>query len=376
MIKSVKIRLFPTEEQKVLMYKSCGVARFAYNWALAKWEEEYKLGLKPSKLSIKKEFNNTVKKDKNYNWLYEVSGQITVQAFEDLNRAYENFFKGLSKYPKFKTKKKSKQSFYVRYDRMAFKYNTVNIEKIGRVKYKNNYNIPMLSKYNNPRCSYDGKYWYLTFGYEQGENKAELNKDLSIGIDLGVKDLAVISCLEKPIKNINKSVKLRKLKKKLKRLQRQISRKYEANKNGNSYIKTNNIIKLEKTIKRVYRKLCNIRNNHTHQATSSIIKLKPYRVVMEDLNVIGLMKNKHLAEKIAEQKFYEFVRQMKYKCDFNGIEFVQVDRFYPSSKLCSSCGSKKEGLKLKDRIYICDKCGFTIDRDKNASINLGKYKSA
>jgi putative transposase len=158
MIKSVKIRLFPTEEQKVLMYKSCGVARFAYNWALAKWEEEYKLGLKPSKLSIKKEFNNTVKKDKNYNWLYEVSGQITVQAFEDLNRAYENFFKGLSKYPKFKTKKKSKQSFYVRYDRMAFKYNTVNIEKIGRVKYKNNYNIPMLSKYNNPRCSYDGKY--------------------------------------------------------------------------------------------------------------------------------------------------------------------------------------------------------------------------
>jgi putative transposase len=376
MIKSIKIRLFPTEEQKVLMYKSCGVARFAYNWAFAKWEEEYKLGLKPSKLSIKKEFNNTVKKDKNYNWLYEVSGQITVQAFEDLKMAYEHFFKGLSKHPKFKTKKKSKKSFYVRYNRMTFKNNTVNIEKIGRVKYKTNYNIPMLSKYTNPRCSYDGKYWYLTFGYEQGENKAELNKDLSIGIDLGVKDLAAISCLEKPVKNINKSVKLRKLKKKLKRLQRQVSRKYEANKNGNSYIKTNNIIKLENTIKRVYRKLYNIRNNHIHQATSTIIKLKPYRVVMEDLNVMGLMKNKHLAEKIAEQKFYEFVRQMKYKCQFNGIEFVQADRFYPSSKLCSSCGRKKDGLKLKDRIYTCDKCGFTIDRDKNASINLGKYKSA
>jgi len=376
MIKGVKIRLFPTKEQEILMFKSCGAARFAYNWGLAKWEEEYKQGLKPSKLSLKKEFNNSIKKDKNYSWLYEVSGQITVKAFEDLNRAYDRFFKGITKYPKFKTKKKSRKSFYVRYDRIKFNDNKVNIEKIGKVKYKTNYDIPILSKYNNPRCSYDGKYWYLTFGYEQSENKAELNKDLSIGIDLGVKDLAVASCLDKPVKNINKSVRVRKLKKKLKRLQRQLSRKYEANKSGNMYVKTQNIIRLEKTIKLIHRKLINIRNNHIHQATSSIIKLRPYRVVMEDLNISGLMKNKHLSEKIAEQKFYEFIRQMRYKCEFNDIEFIQADRFYPSSKLCSCCGSKKENLKLRDRIYDCDKCGFTIDRDKNASINLGKYKLA
>ncbi|MHC1685714.1 MAG: RNA-guided endonuclease InsQ/TnpB family protein [Clostridiaceae bacterium] len=376
MIKSIKIRLFPTTEQETLMYKSCGVARFAYNWGLAKWEEEYKQGLKPSKISLKKEFNNTIKRDEKYNWLYEVSGQITVQAFEDLNTAYKNFFKGLSKYPKFKTKKKSKQSFYVRYDRMNIKDGKINIEKIGRVKYKTNYDIPILSKYNNPRCHYDGKYWYLTFGFEQSEKQTVLNKDLSIGIDLGVKALAVVSALDKPFKNINKSKKIRKLKKKLKRLQRQVSRKYEANRNGTTYVKTKNIIKLEKTIKLINRKFANIRNNHIHQATSSIIKLRPYRVVMEDLNVSGIMKNKHLAEKIAEQKFYEFLRQMKYKCEFNCIEFIQADRFYPSSKLCSCCGNKKENLKLKDRLYVCYKCGFTMDRDKNASINLGRYKLA
>ncbi|MHC1684204.1 MAG: RNA-guided endonuclease InsQ/TnpB family protein [Clostridiaceae bacterium] len=376
MIKSVKIRLFPTTEQETLMYKSCGVARFVYNWGLAKWEEEYKQGLKPSKISLKKEFNNTIKKDEKYNWLYEVSGQITMQAFEDLNIAYKNFFKGLSKCPKFKTKKKSKQSFYVRYDRMNIKEGKINIEKIGRVKYRTNYDIPILSKYNNPRCHYDGKYWYLTFGFDQSEKQTVLNKDLSIGIDLGVKVLAVVSALYKPVKNINKSKKIRKLKKKLKRLQRQVSRKYEANRNGTTYVKTKNIIKLEKTIKLIHRKLANIRNNHIHQTTSSIIKLNPYRVVMEDLNVSGIMKNKHLAEKIAKQKFYEFLRQMKYKCEFNDIEFIQADRFYPSSKLCSCCGNKKENLKLKDRVYICDKCGFTMDRDKNASINLGRYKLA
>ena len=215
-IKAVKIRLFPTREQEILMYKSCGVARFAYNWGLSKWEEEYKQGLKPSKLSLKKEFNDSVKKDEKYSWLYEVSGQITVQAFEDLDSAYKNFFKGLSKYPKFKTKKKSKQSFYVRYDRLYLKENVVSIERIGKVKYKTNYAIPILPNYNNPRCHFDGKYWYLTLGFEHDENQVELNKDLSIGIDLGVSNLAIVNFLDKPIKNINKSTKVRKLKKRLK----------------------------------------------------------------------------------------------------------------------------------------------------------------
>lgn len=246
---------------------------------------------------------------------------------------------------------------------MNIKDNTVNIEKIGRVKYKTNYKTPKLSKYINPRCHFDGKYWYITFGFEQGENQASLNKDLSIGIDLGITNLAIVSHLDKPIKNINKSSKVKSIEKKLKRLQRRVSRKYEMNKNGKEFVKTNNIIKLEKQIKLIYRKLTNIRNNHIHQATNKIIKLNPSRIVMEDLNISGMMKNKHLSKAIANQKLYEFIRQMKYKSEFNGIEFVKADRFYPSSKTCSRCGNIKKDLKLKDRIYICD-CGLEIDRDK------------
>jgi len=375
-IKSIKIRLSPTKEQEELMFQSVGIARFAYNWGLSKWEEMYKEGLKPSKAKIRKEFNNSIRKNDDFKWLYNVSGQITAQAFADLEDAYKNFFDGLAQRPKFKNKKKSKKSFYVRYDAIKFSNNRVNIEKIGKVKYSSNYKIPKLDKYTNPRCHFDGKYWYLTFGFEHGESQASLNEDLSIGIDLGISHLAIVNHLDKPIKNINKSKEVRRLKKKLKRLQRQVSRKYEMNKKGSKFVKTNNIIKLEKQIKLVHRRLNNIRNNHIHQATSKIIKLNPYRVVMEDLNVSGMMKNKHLAKKIAEQKFYEFKRQMKYKCEFNKIEFFEADRWYPSSKACSCCKNIKKDLKLSDRTYTCNECGLVIDRDKNASINLGNYKLA
>ena len=376
MIKSIKIRLSPTKEQEELMFQSVGIARFAYNWGLSKWEEMYKEGIKPSKAKIRKEFNNSIRKNDDFKWLYNVSGQITAQAFADLEDAYKNFFDGLAQRPKFKNKKKSKKSFYVRYDAIKFSNNRVNIEKIGKVKYSSNYKIPKLDKYTNPRCHFDGKYWYLTFGFEHGESQASLNEDLSIGIDLGISHLAIVNHLDNPIKNINKSKEVRRLKKKLKRLQRQVSRKYEMNKKGNQFVKTNNIIKLERQIKLVHRRLNNIRNNHIHQATSKIIKLNPYRVVMEDLNVSGMMKNKHLAEKIAEQKFYEFKRQMKYKCEFNKIEFFEADRWYPSSKACSCCKNIKKDLKLSDRTYNCNVCGLVIDRDKNASINLGNYKLA
>lgn len=374
MIKSIKIRLIPTKEQEILMFKSVGIARFTYNWGLNRWNELYKQGEKPSKTLIKKEFNNTIKKQEEYSWLKEVSGQVTAQAFDDLNTAFSNFFKGNSERPRFKTKRKSKKSFYVRYDAIKFKDGKVNLEKIGKVTYKSNYKVPNLDKYANPRCHFDGKYWYLTLGFEHNENQVELNKDLSVGIDLGVKDLAIVNCIDKPFKNINKTKQVKKLGKRLKRLQRQVSRKYEANKDGNKYVKTKNILKLEKKINLLHRRLSNIRNNHIHQTTSQIIKLYPYRVVMEDLNVRGMMKNKHLSKAIQEQCLYEFIRQMKYKCEFNGIEFVQAPRFYPSSKTCSCCGSIKKDLKLKDRKYKCNNCGLVIDRDKNASINLANYE--
>jgi len=371
MKKSIKIRLLPTQEQEILMLKAIGCSRFTYNWALNRCNELYNQGVKYNMSDIRKEFTQ-LKKQEEFKWLNEVSNTTMVESMRNLDKAFKSFFKKIGGYPKFKTKRKSKQSFYVRHDRLYFENNLCNIEKIGKVKFKTNYIIPNC-KYSNPYCSCDGKYWYLSFGFEVEENQTTLNKDLSIGIDLGVKDLAVVNVLDEPIKNINKTKRVKKLKKRLKRLQRQVSRKYEANKEGNKFVKTNNIIKLEKQIKLLHRKLSNIRNNHIHQTTNKIVKLNPYRVVMEDLNVSGMIKNKHLSKAIAEQGFYEFIRQMKYKCEFNGIEFIQVYRFYPSSKTCSCCGNVKKNLKLKDRVYKCEECGLEIDRDKNASINLGNY---
>ena len=370
MIKILKIRLLPTKEQEVLMFKTVGCCRFAYNWALNKCNLYKIQGKHYNIYEIKKEFTQLKKQD-NFKWLKEVSNTAMTESMRNLDKAFKNFFKKKSKYPKFKSKKKSKQSFYVRHNALYFKYNTCNIEKIGKVKYKTNYNIPNC-KYSNPYCSFDGKYWYLSFGIEFNENQVELNKDLSIGIDLGVKELA--TCSNGMIfENINKTKEVRRLKKKLKRLQRQVSKKYETNKQGDKFVKTNNIVKLEKEIKLVYRKLSNIRLNHIHQTTNKIIKIKPYRIVMEDLNVKGMMKNKHLSKAIQEQCFYEFIRQMKYKCEFNGIKFIQVDRFYPSSKTCSECGHIKKKLKLSERTYICEECGCVIDRDLNASVNLSRY---
>ena len=369
MRKSLKIRLLPTKEQEELMFKSIGCSRFAYNWALSRCNELYKQDVKYNMSNIRKEFTQ-LKKQNDFKWLNEVSSKVMQESMRNLDKAFKLFFKKKSKYPKFKSKKKSRQSFYVRCDSLNFKNDVCNIEKIGKVKFKTNYDIPNC-KYSNPYCSFDGKYWCLSFGIEFNENQVELNKDLSIGIDLGIKDLAI--CSNGMIfENINKTKEVRRLKKKLKRLQRQVSKKYEMNKQGNKFVKTNNIVKLEKEIKLVYRKLSNIRLNHIHQSTNKIIKTRPYRVIMEDLNIKGMMKNKHLSKAIAEQSFYEFIRQMKYKCEFNGIEFIQVDRFYPSSKTCSECGHIKDKLKLSERTYICSECGCVIDRDFNASVNLSR----
>lgn len=236
----------------------------------------------------------------------------------------------------------------------------------------------------NPRVKFNGKFWYLSLALEvEDETKEELT-DISVGVDLGIKDLAIVSNIDKPFRNINKSKEVKRLNKKLKRIQRQISRKYDVLKSGTSFkkgeklIKTQNIIKLEKQIKLVHKRIADIRLNHIHQTTNTIVKTKPCRVVMEDLNVRNLMKNKHLSKAIAEQCFNKFITTLEYKCKWNGIEFIKADRFFPSSKKCSCCGTIKKDLRLKDRTYICsnEECSLVIDRDKNASINLANYQLA
>ena len=301
-----------------------------------------------------------------------MSNNVAKQAVKDGCDAYKRFFKGLSDKPQFKSRRKSKKSFYNDNCKLKVKYGKfINIEKVGWIK--TNEQIPIGVKYSNPRISYDNKYWYISVGIEEEEIQEKLT-DVSLGIDLGLKELAVCSN-GKVYKNINKSYAVRKIEKRLKRLQKQVSRKYEQNKKGKEYVKTKNIIKLEKQIQQTHRRLANIRNNYIHQTTTSIVKTKPYRVVIEDLAVSNMMKNKHLSNAIRKQGFYEFRRQLEYKCKFRGIELVVADRFYPSSKTCSQCGKIKKDLKLKDRVYKCS-CGLNIDRDLNASINLSKYKLA
>ena len=236
--------------------------------------------------------------------------------------------------------------------------------------------------YSNPRITHDGTYWYLSVGYEVPTVPTELTTK-SLGIDLGIKELAVVSN-GKVYKNINKEKRIRSLEKRLNREQRKVSRmlrnntkEYDKNKKPiwiRPLRECKNIQKQNAKIRKIYKKLTDIRENYLHQTTSEIVKTKPSRIVMEKLNVKGMMKNKHLAKSIASQKFYEFIRQIKYKCEAHGIEFLQADRFYPSSKTCSCCGHIKKDLKLKDRVYHCEHCGLTIDRDYNASINLANYQ--
>lgn len=308
MVKSLKIMLIPNNVQETKMFQYAGAARFAYNWALGREKENYENGGKfISDAELRKEFTK-LRHTEEYSWLLNISNNVTKQAIKDACNAYMNFFRGL--------------------------------------------------------------HWWISVGVEYTDSKEQLS-DEGIGIDLGIKDLAVCSDTNK-YKNINKSKKVKKLEKRKRRLQRKISRKYDKNKEGGSYCKTNNIIKSEKLLLKVNHRLTNIRKNYLHQTTSGIINRKPRFICIEDLNVRGMMKNKHLSKAVQNQGFFEFRKQLEYKCEAKGIQLITADRFYPSSKLCSCCGNIKKDLKLSDRIYKCE-CGNIIDRDFQAALNLKAY---
>ena len=381
MIKSIKVRLHPNNKQltKLFQYASC--ARFAYNWAIDREQENHNSGNKfLSDNELRKEFTQ-LKKREDYKWLNHVSNNVPKQSIKDACNSYKRFFKGQCRYPKFKSKKRSKPSFYQDTSKIQFTDTHVKVEGFSmnnrRNKQRLNWirlcekgRIPPNVKYTNPRFTYDGLYWYVSVGIELS-NSADVQINEGIGIDVGIKDLAVCSD-GYTYKNINKTHKVRKIEKRNRRLQRSISRRYEFNKKGNSYCKTSNIIKRQKELLKVIKRLTNIRRNHLHQITSEIIKRKPSFICIEDLNVSGMMKNKHLSKAIQQQGFYEFRRQIEYKSAWNNIPVIIADRFFPSSKLCSCCGMIKKDLKLSDRIYQCV-CGNIIDRDFQASLNLKQY---
>lgn len=370
MIKGYKIRLIPTLEQEILIKKSIGVSRFIYNWCL---DKELKSNKFIKDNDLRKELTK-LKKTEDYSWLSEVGSNVIKQAAKDLCNAYKRFFKHLSNKPKFK-KKGLNNSFYVNYESIKKTKKGVRCEKIGDIKTSER--LPKISKekhYLNPHIVFDGKYYYITFGIEVNI-KPKVNTSKVIGIDLGIKSFAVCSNGD-VYKNINKTQVVKKLNKKLKRLQKKISYKYLKNKKGKKFIKTKNIIKSENILKLIHRRLKNIRLNYIHQITNNLVKTKPCKIVIEDLNIKGMLKNRYLSKAIFEQCFNKFKNILKYKCDWNNIELVEANRFYPSSKKCSCCGNIKKDLKLKDRIYNCNICNLKIDRDLNASINLANYKLA
>lgn len=370
-----KIMLLPTEEQEIKFKKFSGAARFIYNLMIEKEKEYYSKNNSYLKENEFRKELTKLKQTEEFSWLKEISSNVIKMAVMDCNEAFIKFFKKLTKFPRFKTLKNSKMSFYVNYERLKKTQRGFKGEKLGEVKTKEPLpNIFKNEHYTNTRITFDGKYWYLTVGYKIKDNDNINSSKEIIGIDLGIKSFAVLSN-GKVYKNINKTTKIKKLKRKLKIKQKQLSKKILIAKKENRKLSNcKNFLKLKNQIKLINRKLSNIRLNYLHQVTSEIVKTKPSKIVIEDLDISRMLKNKHLSEKILEQNFYKFREILTYKCKINNIELVIANKFYSSSKTCSCCGHIKQDLKLKDRVFKCPNCGFEIDRDLNAAINLANYK--
>ena len=384
-MKTFKVMLVPNNEQRTRLFQFAGTARFAYNWALQKEREAHDAGEKfISNFDLRKEFT-VLRNSAEYPWLKTISNNVTKQAINDCVDAFINFFKKQSRYPRFKSKRRGDFSFYQDTDKIRITATHVKLEMISTSRRKNRRQlnwirlaeverIPVGVKYKEPRITFDGLNWWLSVTVEFEPEKTQADGE-PLGIDLGIKNLAV--CSDGTVyPNINRTTTVRKLKKKQRRLQRSISRKYEMNNTkGERYSKTRNIIKSERKLLRIHHRLANIRQNYRHQITSEIIGRKPNSITLENLNVQGMMSNRHLSKAVQEQGFYEFRRQIEYKAQWAGITVIIADRFYPSSKTCVACGHVKKNLRLSERIYHCENCGNEIDRDLQAAINLRRYAS-
>jgi len=404
MQKGYKSKLNPNNKQRTQLFKNAGTARFAYNFALDRLIDYYKeTGKYLSDREIRKEI--TQLKQNELSWLYEYDCDIVKQAVKDACKAYYKFIKYLSDckknhknpeykkgslkrkrnnsdyvltdkdlkhYPRFKSKRKSMPSFYVDVLRIHFNDGKMDITKLKNIDlYEKDY-IPENTKYYNPRITFDGIDWWVSVSVEEDFTKPKLNGH-TLAIDTGVKELA--TCSDGTVyHNITKDRRFKKLNKSIKQKQRQVSRKYEQNKTEDGkFQKTQNIIKLEERIRKKQIKQNNMRMDYFHKTTTEIVRTKPSRIVHEDLNVQGMMQNRHLSKAIQQASMSMFLTLLDAKAEKYGIEVIKADRYFPSSKLCSHCGQIKKYLKLSDRVYKCSECGFELDRDLNAAINLAAY---
>lgn len=382
LLRSYKTEINPTPEQKQIINRTIGVCRFVYNFYLAHNKEIYDKEKRfVSGMDFSKWLNNEfIPNNQEYNWIKEVSSKSVKQSIMNADRAFKNFFKGKSRFPKFKKKSKSDvKMYFVKTDSKVIilcERHRIKIPTLGWVQLKEKGYIPTNPKTHiikSGTISYKAGRYYISVLVEQEEISKPQLDDFGIGIDLGIKDFAICSN-GKTYKNINKSYQIRKLEKKLKREQRSLSRKYEnykkLNKNMKGVATRQNIQKEKLKVQKIHQRLDNIRTDYINKVISELVKTKPMWITIEDLNVSGMMKNRHLSKSIAQQKFFEFRTKLLTKCNEYGIELRVIDRFYPSSKTCHKCGCIKSDLKLSDRTYHCDECGYTVDRDYNASLNL------
>jgi len=384
LLRAYKTEINPNPEQKQKIQQTIGVCRYVYNFYLAHNKEVYEKEKKfVSGIDFSKWLNNEFIPDNpEYNWVKDVSSKSVKQSIMNADRAFRNFFKGKSKFPKFKKKNKSDvKMYFVKTDSKSIIHcerHRIKIPTLGWVQLKEKGYIPTNKIIKSGSVSYKaGRYYVSLLVNEETQSKVQLD-DFGIGVDLGIKDLAIVSN-GSTYKNINKTGKIKKLEKKLKREQRKLSRKYESlkqknkNKNKKEVATRQNIHKQVLTVQKIHHTLDNIRNDYINKIVNDLVKIKPNYITIEDLNVKGMMKNRHLSKAVAQQKFYEFRIKLGNKCIQKGIELRVVDRWFPSSKLCHECGCIKSDLKLSDRTYICD-CGYIEDRDLNASLNLKDAK--
>ena len=375
MLKSFKTEINPTQEQKSRINRTIGTCRYVYNFYLAYNKELHDNG---KKFMTGKSFsvwlnNEYIPNNPDKAWIKDVYSKAVKKSIEDGCTAFTRFFKHQSAFPNFKKKGKSDVKMYFVKNNpkdCACERHRIKIPTLGWVRLKEKGYIPTTKdgwKIKSGTVSIKADRYYVSVLVEIPDPQAVNNSNGGIGIDLGIKELAILSN-GKTYKNINKSARLKKLEKQLRREQRCLSRKYENRKKG-EVTQRANIQKQKLKVQKLHHKIDNIRTDYINKIIAEIVKTKPSYITIEDLNVSGMMKNRHLSKAVASQKFYEFRTKLKAKCDGNGIELRVVDRFYPSSKLCHCCGQIKKDLKLSDRVYRCS-CGYVEDRDFNAALNL------
>ena len=375
LLKSFKTEINPTEEQKIKIHKTIGTCRYIYNFYLFHNKELYTSGKKfMSGKSFSVWLNNDyLPNHQEYSWIREVSSKSVKHSIEDACTAFSRFFHHQSGFPRYKKKGRSDvKMYFVRNNPKdcLCERHRIKIPTLGWVRLKEKGYIPTSKDgyvIRSGTVSMKAGRYYVSLVVDVPAPEADGNFSDGIGIDLGLKDFAVVSN-GTVYRNINKTVRIRKLEKQLRRAQRKLSRKYKNLKKGESAQKAN-IRKQKLKVQKLHQRLENIRTDYINKAISEIAKTKPSHITVEDLNVSGMMKNRHLSKAVASQKFYEFRTKLKKKCEEFGIELRIVSRWYPSSKTCHCCGHIKKDLKLSDRVYRCV-CGYTEDRDFNAALNL------